>query len=232
MRAVRRAFPFVVPALLLALAGPAAAAWLRPGTGAGRAAATTLGPPGAASTSVPTSSSLSLTWAAPRTGPAPSGYLVLRDGVQVASGGCADAVTRGSTAVTCTDDGLAAATTYSYVVTPVLGASWVGPATAAFTGTTASFQITGAMPVGGSKKYRFQGRGSSGTNSITIEVCAATVPTCTSTTTGWVETVTVAPAGVGAWQSPPTGTKLDLNPGPYTFTATQLPNSSTLQLTI
>lgn len=224
--------PAAVVVLVLVLTGTAAASWQSAGSGSGSGRATALGQPGTGSAGAPTSSSLTLAWSAPGAGPAPTGYLVTRDGNPVTSGGCATTTTRTSTAVTCTDSGLAAATTYSYVVRAVLGTDWVGGASAAFAGTTASFSITSATPVGGSKKYRFGGSGSSGTTTITIEVCTGTLSTCTATSPTWVETVSFAPAGVGAWSSPPTGTKLELSPGPYTATASQVPNSGTLHFTV
>jgi len=218
-----------VPLLLLAVAGPAAASWLSAGSGQGAAAAASLQAPGAGSTSSPTSGTLTVTWSGPPGGPAPSGYLVLRDGAPITSGGCAQTTTSTSTAVSCTDSGLASATTYSYTVSTVLGSSWQGPVTGAFSGTTADFAVIGATPVGGSKKYRFNGVGSSGTTKITVDVCRTTLTVCTpSDKTNWVETVTFTPAGPGTRTTGPSTTKLELTPGPYTAAANQGPNSSTL----
>ncbi|MGZ6826384.1 MAG: hypothetical protein ACXVGH_06290, partial [Mycobacteriales bacterium] len=80
---VRRTLTVGVVALsATALAAPAWAAWQSGGSGTGRATATTLGPATAGSAGNATTTSLDMSWTAP-TSPAPSGYVITRDGTAV-----------------------------------------------------------------------------------------------------------------------------------------------------
>lgn len=126
-----------VAGVLIALASPAWAGWTAVGAGAGMSSsAASLTAPTTLSASSATSSTLTLTWSAPSSGPAASGYEVSRDGVVVASGGCATATTRTSTSVTCADSGLTAGTTYSYSVRSARGLKWLSVSTATATAAT------------------------------------------------------------------------------------------------
>lgn len=94
-------------------------------------------PTGGSSTS-PTDSSLSLSWAA-GSGPTPTGYKVIRDGATVSSGGCKGTLTTAS----CTDSGLAASTLYTYGVDALVGTHWTSAESSTFSGTTtAEFVVT------------------------------------------------------------------------------------------
>ena len=114
-------------------------------SGTGRAQAVSLGPPSAPSVSSPTTTSLSLHWAASSDLPTGGGYLVLRstspDGpyAKVSSGTCAQSITLVSPATSCTDTGLTPGTTYSYEVEAAfydISTLWVSTPTPSFSATT------------------------------------------------------------------------------------------------
>lgn len=220
-------------ALVVGCAGTAAAAWVNPGSGAGTGAATALVAPAAGGITAASNASLSLSWTAPTTGAPVSGYVVLRGGVTVTAGGCAQFSTRTSTSLTCTDDtGLTPNTTYTYTVRSAAGPIWLSAEGPPFTGTTTPFALTTATSNGNSGKYKFSGIGSIGTATITVAVCTGAQAVCTSSSPTYVETVTFAPTAAGPW-GPTVATAK--NPGyatgTHTATATQGTSTSTLEFT-
>lgn len=115
------------------------------GSGTGKAQAIALNPAGAGSASSPTTTSLSLSWGASPSLPQNGGYLILRSTsaagpyAKDSSGTCNQTITVVSAATSCTDTGLAAATTYYYEVEAAyydISTLWVSAPDAHFPGTT------------------------------------------------------------------------------------------------
>lgn len=164
-----RARRLAVPALVLLpllVAAPALAAWGVPSVGAeGFAAATAVQPP-VAGTPTTTSSSVTLTWAAPAGGPVPTGYTVLRTAPSPA------AVCVGVAALTCTDTGLSPSTAYTYAITATR-AGWSSAAATASATTAATlpsaFLVTvpATATAGASFSVTVQARKTDGTNDDT-----------------------------------------------------------------
>ncbi len=131
----RVALTIVVAALAIQWAAPSArAAWSPGSIASGRSSALTVGPPVAAAASAKSSSSVDITWDAP--GPAsatPSQYLVRRTAPTTAPVCTVDRST-----FTCRDNGLDAATTYTYTVEARIG-SWSS-------GETPGFQARTPLP--------------------------------------------------------------------------------------
>lgn len=111
---------------LLALASATAfAAWISPGNGAATAQSTTLPAPTGGSAIAAGPGKLSLTWNPPT--PTPSSYLVTNQ--TAGAPGCS------STVPSCTVEGLAEGTAYTFTVVAKLE-NWESPASAAFGGTS------------------------------------------------------------------------------------------------
>jgi hypothetical protein len=121
--------PVAVVGAVLALAAPAAAAWvLGSGTANAASAATAVSPPTAPVAGV-TGSSVTLSWTPPAAGATPSGYSVQRTAPSSAP------VCTAITVTTCTDSGRSPGTTYSYAITSLSGL-WVSSSLAATATTT------------------------------------------------------------------------------------------------
>lgn len=120
------------------VAGPAYAAWQSGGTGTATATAARVQAPASASaapTTGATSTSITVSWTAPSSGPAPTGYRV--DRVSPAATVC----TVPATALTCNDIGRTPGTSYSYNVRAIVS-NWNGTASAASAATAASADTT------------------------------------------------------------------------------------------
>jgi len=126
---------------MLAVCASASALWTGQGTGSVEAEADALGAPTEVTVTAVDHQSLTIAWSAPAGGPAPTGYVVRRSSGEVV---CTTA------ASSCTDSGLAAATTYGYTVEATLHA-WVGPTAAGSgaTGSTTAPTVAIAFPSGG-----------------------------------------------------------------------------------
>jgi hypothetical protein len=128
--------------------GPAAAAWLAAGDGAGAVRAGQLQPPQASYVAV-TSAGSRLNWTAPSSGTVPGGYLVTRNGVPVCT----------TTGTLCDDENLAPATTYTYLVTSTAGSRWVSATPLVMTATTLAgafaFSAVTPSPVPAGSKLTF-----------------------------------------------------------------------------
>ncbi len=167
MRSLRRILvPVVAVCLALAVAAPAAAAWIvTAATGDGAAAGSTVNPPTTPVTAV-TGSSVTLSWTAPSTGAIPSGYSVQRTSPLPAP------VCTATAATTCTDTGLSPTTTYTYEITSLVGV-WVStPLTATATTSTplpSAFVVTvpATATAGTPFTVTIQARKSDGTNDTT-----------------------------------------------------------------
>lgn len=148
------------------LAGPALAAWSVTGSAAGTGTAATLQAPASATTSGVTASSVTVQWTAPAGGPAPTGYRVER--VSPAAVVCAS-----TTALSCTDSGLSAATAYSYNVYALLH-SWDGSAVTTSTSTNASDTtaptVTPVCPAANAS-YSMRTTGQNATSGSWISTC-------------------------------------------------------------
>jgi hypothetical protein len=189
------------------VAGPAFAAnWSTTGIGTAAVKANALVPPGAGSTSGPTTSSLVITWSAGNVGgfagsAAPTGYEVLRGGVLIGAGGCASATTRATTAVTCTDDnGLSPGQPYTYTVRAIRGANWVGATNTQFGGTTATtptFAVTSVAYTGGNQKAAFSGTGGTAGATVSVTVCKVSTYPCAAVNVQ--ETVAATVSANGTW---------------------------------
>lgn len=115
------------------------------GSGTGQAQAVALKPPGAGNASNPTTTSLSLSWAASPNVPSGGGYLVLRSTSsggpysKISSGTCQQSTTVVSEATSCTDTGLTLGTTYYYEVEAAfydISTLWVSTPDSQFSGST------------------------------------------------------------------------------------------------
>jgi len=159
--------------------------------------AVTLATPGSGSVGTATSSSLVINWGASSGLPVGGGYVVLRSTSSggtysaISGGTCQQSTTRGSSAVTCTDNdpSLAANTTYYYEVEaayynasgPTL---WVSSATAFFYGTTLGIAPSFTSPAsisftaGTAGSFNVTTSGTPAVNSITN----TNFGTCTKTT--------------------------------------------------
>jgi len=126
--------------VVISLAGPTitagATTWLvhvSSTSSLGQARSNGLSAPSGGATTSPTATSLHLSWTAPTTGAAPSGYTITRNGAAVPSGsGCYGMIASTS----CTDSGLSANATYTYTLSSVLGSHWASAASTSFQGTT------------------------------------------------------------------------------------------------
>ncbi|MGZ6825542.1 MAG: Ig-like domain-containing protein [Mycobacteriales bacterium] len=221
-----------------ALAAPAWAAWQAGGSGTGRAIATTLGAATAGSAGNATTTSLDLSWTAP-TSPAPSGYVITRDGTAVT---CDFAATNLGTAK-CRDTftSSTSARTFAYVVTPKLGNSWSGtavsfsgsPTTAAGVPAQLSAPTLAAASDSGLSSSDRVTNSTTPTVSGTGAVAGATVKVYLDSTKGQVMASTTAAAD-GTWSV----TSAALADGVHSFTATQTtsggtsPASAALSITI
>ena len=130
--------------------GIAAATWIKTGSGSGTSRAAILQPPATASAApggaAPTTS-ITITWTGPASGPAPTSYRVER--VAPAATVC----TPSASTLSCTDTGLTPGTAYSYNVFAVRS-NWNGAAQATSTSTSASSDttlptVTAGCPVNG-----------------------------------------------------------------------------------
>ncbi len=155
MRRLRRPFVLFVGAFALASSTAAFAYTTASGGGTGQAQATTLDAPGVGSASAGTSTSLALGWGASSGLPPGAGYLVLRSTSsggpyeKVSSGTCQQATTLVSAALSCTDTGLTAGTTYYYEVEAAfydVQSLWVSAPDAQFSGTTSPAAGISATP--------------------------------------------------------------------------------------
>jgi hypothetical protein len=197
----------LVPALaLLALSttAPALASWDVRGTGSTEARADALAPPAAlAATPVaPTSSAVDVTFtAAP--GPVGTTFVVQRDKTAT---GLPGPVTLACTASPCHDTGLTSGVTYTYSVTATLGGWRTTPVTATAT-TTGVLTLDAALVTGGGKT-RFSGTATTAGVTVDVALCRTATPVCTTTTPGYVESVSVTPATLGAWTTGPTTSRL------------------------
>ncbi len=127
-------------------------------------------------------------------------------------------MTLACTSSPCHDTGLAPGTTFTYTVVTSLGAWRARSATATATTTTGLLAVTGHQ-VNGSGKTRLSGTAPTASQ-VDVALCRATVPVCTATTPGYVETATATPTSAGAWTTSPTAAKL-VTGTTYTATATQ-----------
>ena len=142
-RTWRRIVSLTVGSLLGTASVAGATSWvvvLTSGTHPAQSQSTSINAPTGGAAASPKSSSLALSWAAPSTGVAPTGYLVTRNGAAVPSGsGCYGTLTTTS----CSDTGLAASTTYTYSVKAKVGTNWTSVASSTFSNTTvATFVIS------------------------------------------------------------------------------------------
>ena len=114
------------------------------GTHPAQSQSTSVNPPTGGTATNPNASSLLVSWVMPSVGATPTGYKVTRNGAAVPAGsGCRAALTTITTATSCTDNGLAASTLYTYSVTALVGTHWTSVASSTFSGTTtAPFVIT------------------------------------------------------------------------------------------
>jgi hypothetical protein len=202
-------------ALAAAVGPPAVASWAARGAGTTTAgAAALLAATGVAATPVaPTATAVDVTFTA---GDQPTGTAFV---VQRSTGGTG-AVTLACTASPCHDTGLTSGVTYTYTVRPAL-AAWAGPSVAATATTTAALDVTGATVLGSGKTRLL---GTTGTAGLAVDValCQGTVAACGPATAGYLETVSVTPAAVGAWTTTPTVAKLVTGTA-YTAQAVQGP---------
>lgn len=184
----------LVPLAVAALATPAVAAWVTSGTGTTALAATSLLPPtGVVATGA--ASTVDLTWTAPAN-PAGAVFRVVRS---------PGAVTLACTSSPCQDSGLAAGTTYTYAVSVAL-AGWASAAVTASATTTGGLLVTGAT-ANRPGKVRVSGTGAVAGVPVDVALCLGALPVCTTTTLGYLETLSVTPAAAGAWTTGPSGTK-------------------------
>lgn len=108
---------------------PALAAWSKAGTGAGAAQATSLVTPTDVSATGASNTTMTITWSAANQLSGAT-YQVVRNG----------STTLSCTSSPCTDSGLTAGTTYSYVVSSKIGTNWSKSA-ASVNGTTTNAQV-------------------------------------------------------------------------------------------
>ena len=132
----RYAVVVAVGSLLGGMSNAGATSWvvhLTSATHPAQAMSTTVNAPTGGAAASPKSSSLSLSWVAPSSGAAPTGYQLTRNGAAVPSGsGCFGTIA----ATSCSDTGLAASTLYTYSVAAVVGTHWTSAASSNFSGTT------------------------------------------------------------------------------------------------
>lgn len=224
--------PVLAAGLALAVtgvAGPAYAAWQSNGSGTAKATATALGAATAGSAGNATTTSLDLSWTAPSS-PAPTGYAITRDGTPIS---CDFAAANLGTAK-CRDTfaSSTSARTFTYVVTPKLGASWSGTAVT-FTGSP----TTAAPPPAQLSAPTLASASDSGSSS-SDRITNVTTPTLSGTgavagatvkvyldspgATGKAGVTTTASAS-GTWSV----TSAALADGTHTFTATQTTSTGT-----
>ena len=138
----RRTMPAAAVAAVALCAGVAMAAWTTAGTGTGFAKGATAQPPATASaaqTAGSTHNSLTVTWTAPASGPAPTSYRVDRTSPagQAATGVCSGLV------LSCVDGGRTPSTSYVYNVFALVGTHWVSTARATAAVSTAAAPSSG-----------------------------------------------------------------------------------------
>ena len=202
MRSKRWAATVATSAALAVATMPAVAfaTWTNARSGNAAAGGASLNAPTSGSAGSATTASLALSWSAP-SGLSPTGYTVLRS---TADGGPYSAVTGASNAcagtvsgTSCTDSGLAANTDYYYVLKANIGANWVGPQSAQFTGKTSAAAATGLVITSvnpSSNKATFGGTG--GANGATVTVYVCSTGTCSSSNNSQSATATVSN---GSW---------------------------------
>lgn len=205
-------------ALALACALPAAASWGVRGAGTTTTGAAALAPPTgvAASPVAPTATAVDLSFVA-GANPAGTALVVQRD---TTAAGAPGPVTLACSASPCHDTGLTSGLTYTYRVWAALG-GWRSSAVTATATTTAALDVTGAV-LTRSGKAKLSGTTATGGLPVDVAVCQGTVAACTTTTPGYVETVSVTPAAPGGWTTAPTAAKLVAGTA-YTAQAVQGP---------
>jgi hypothetical protein len=130
--------------LIVAACGVATAAWYPASGGSGATAATSIGLPKTTVASATSSSTISVTWAAPA-GLSPSQYVVRRIAPTTAT-----VCTVGGTTFACTDSGLSGSTTYTYTVEAGL-AGWRSGETTGFGATTPAPPTFKVVPPAGTR---------------------------------------------------------------------------------
>lgn len=177
------------------VSAPAWAAWQSNGTGTATATAARVQAPASASaapTTGATSTSLTVSWTAPASGPAPTGYRV--DRVSPAGTVC----TVGAAKLSCSDGSLTGGTAYTYRVYALVNL-WNGTAQSAAgtTATAAPLVIDSVARAAGNKKVAFSGSGAAAGAVLTVTICAVNSFPCASPSA----TSTVTPTAAGAWTS-------------------------------
>lgn len=123
------------------------ASWLTGGAGSARSLGTALASPSAITATPASSSVVTVGWAAPTSGPVPTSYTLRRTSPTAAT-----ICTLSAAPLSCSDTGLAAATTYSYVIDVRLGTSWSrssGAVSATTLAAAQTYQV--ALPAPGNK---------------------------------------------------------------------------------
>ena len=186
IRRLRSPIVLFVCAFVLASGTAAFAYSTTPGSGTGQAQAIALNTPGVGSASNPTTTSLSLRWAASSELPPGSGYLVLRSTssggpyAKISGGTCQQSTTLVSAATSCTDTGLTVGTTYYYEVEAAyydLSTLWVSAPDSQFSGATS--QASQAPSITSTNSTTFAA-GSPGTFTVTTTGFSAPALTDTS----------------------------------------------------
>lgn len=200
----RRAVLAVSAGLLVAVgAPPALAAWASSGSAPGGAGAAVLQPPAsatAAPTSGSTSTSITVSWTAPSSGPAPTQYRV--DRVSPAGTVC----TVAATTLSCADPGRAAGTSYQYNVYALIS-NWKGTAVAASAATSAAAdttapQVTADCPASGGTYSNAANQGSVTFN----KVCSSSVTVSATDNVGVTSVAVKLSKGGLCWTGTDAGT--------------------------